>query len=258
MRRTAAEKINNSVAVGLILILEGVLGIFFIILALSGCSAIEATGGRTELSATGGPGSVLSTLADLHMNGSLQTTPGGFTIRNDDPGIGAISNEDRGVSKDVDIYVRSISSSGGNGYILYRGPAEVQTPGWVKIWNEETGKWDEIKTPRWITVDGLESIHFESPFVQSVTLRLRLSHGKIQEVKFDTYGRKDRGSAYERINILFIKLPRASYRLEVFSYTGKSIFKSARGYPTSRHIYMDDDPVDTRVGNTWIGWKERL
>lgn len=256
MKMTKAE--SNSIAVGLIVILEGAIGIFFVLLALSGCSAIEATGGRTEFSATGGPGAVLSTLADLRMQGSLQTTPGGFTIRNDNPGIGAISNEDNSVSKDVDIYVRANSTSGRSEYVLYRGPAEVQTPGWVKIWNEEAGKWDKIQTPRWIMVDGLESIHFESPFVQSVTLRLRLSPDKVQEVKFDTYGRKDRGNTYERINILFIKLPKDSYRLEVYSYTGKSIFKSARGYPTSRHIYMDSDPVDTRVGNTWIGWKERL
>jgi len=227
---------------------------FFAVAVIAGCSTLEATGGRTEISATGGPGAVLSKLTDLRMNGTLRTTPGGFTIRNDDPGIGAISNEDGGVSKDVDIYVRN----NGGDYTLYRGPAEVQTPGWVKIWNGETDSWDKIQTPQWITVDGLESIHFESSFVQSVTLRLRLSPSNVQEVKFDTYGRKEYGSTYERINILFIKLPKDSYRLEVFSYTGKSIFKSAKNHPYTRSIYMDDDPVDTKVGNTWIGWKERL
>lgn len=229
--------------------------IALLMVLLYGCATIEATGGRTEISATGGPGAVLSKLTGLRMSGSLQTTPGGFTIRNDDPGIGAISNEDGGVSKDVDIYVLNTSSGD---YTLYRGPAEVQTPGWVKIWNEKTQVWDKIQTPTWITVDGLESVHFESPFVQSVTLRLRLSPNKVQEVKFDTYGRSQTGSVYERINILFIKLPMADYRLEVFSYTGKSIFRSAKNHPYIRSIYMDDDPVDTRVGNTWIGWKERL
>jgi len=257
MRKTR-RKANSSIFVGFILLAEISLGVLFMLIAITGCSTLEATGGRTEISATGGPGAVLSKLADLRMNGSLQTTPGGFTIRNDDPGIGAISNEDKGVSKDVDIYVRTTSPSGRSEYVLYRGSAEVQTPGWVKIWNEETRSWDKIQTPKWVTVDGLESIHFESPFMQSVTLRLRLSPDKIQEVKFDTYGRKDYGSTYERINILFIKLPKANYRLEVFSYTGKSIFKSARNHPYTRNIYMDDDPVDTRVGNTWVGWKERL
>lgn len=253
-----SERKNGDMLLGFIIAIESALVIIILSLLLIGCSTIEATGGRTEFSATGGPGAVLSKLADLRMNGSLQTTPGGFTIRNDDPGIGAISNEDTSVSKDVDIYVRTTSPSGRSEYVLYRGPAEVQTPGWVKVLNEATGRWDKIKTTKWYRVDGLESIHFESAFLQKVTLRLRISRDKVQEVKFDTYGRKDRGSTYERINILFIKLPRDSYRLEVYSYTGKSIFKSARGYPTSRHIYMDSDPADTRVGNTWIGWKERL
>jgi len=192
------------------------------------------------------------------MNGGLRATPGGFTIRNTNPSIGAISNEDTAVSKDVDLYVRAPSHSGRSEYVPYYGHAEVQTPGWVKIFNETTRKWDKVKTTRWVKVNGLESIHFESPFVQSVTLRLRLSPDKVQEVKFNTSGRKDRGSTYERINILFIKLPKDSYRLEVFSYTGKGIFKSVRGHPTSRHINMNNDPTDTRVGNTWIGWKERL
>ncbi len=235
--------------------------VFLLAIAIisTGCSTLETTGGRTEISATGGPGAILSMLSDIRMNGSLQTTPGGFTLRNEEAGIGAISNEERGASKDVDIYIRDSSSYGRDEYVIYSGPAEVQTPSWIKVYNEETRRWNKVKTKRWITIYGLESIHFESPLVQRVTLRGKLSPSdKIREIKFDTYGRRQYGSTYERINILFIKLPRADYRLEVYSYTGKSIFKSARGYPYTRSIYMDDDPVDTQVGNTWIGWKERL
>ncbi len=227
-------------------------------LSLVGCSTLEATGGRTKVSATGGPGVILNMLADLKAQGALQTTPGGFTIRNNDPGIGMLSNEEGGVSKDVDIYVRATSTSGRSDYILYRGPAEVQTPGWIKIWNEETETWEKFDTPSWITVDGLEAIHFESAFVQSVTLRLRLGSAKVQEIKFDTYGRKLNGNTYERVNSLFIRLPRNNYRLEIFPYTGKGIFKSGKGQPYTRSLYISTNPTNTKVGNTWIGWKLKL
>jgi len=225
------------------------------IIMSTGCSMIESAGGRTEISATGGPGALLSKIADLQMNGTLQTTPGGFTIRNNDPGIGAISNEDGGVNKDVDIYIQKVGPSGKNKYMLYRGPAEVQTPGWIKIWNEETGSWEKIKTERWIRVDRLESIHFESPFTQEVTLRLRISPENVQEIRFNTSGRKQYGSNYKRINLLFIRLPESHYRFEIFSYTGEWVFKSAEGQPYLRSIYINGNPVDTKVGNTWIGWK---
>lgn len=221
------------------------------IFSLTGCS-----GGRVVVSATGGPGAVLNIFTDLQAQGALQTTPGGFTLRNKDPRLGVLINEDREVSKDVDIYVRS--PFGGNEYILYRGPAEVQTPGWIEIWSPEKESWEKFNTPSWITVDGLEAIHFESAFIQSVTLRLRLGPNKTQEIRFDTYGRKQNGNTYERINALFIRLPKNRYKLEVFSYTGKSIFKSVKGHPYSRYINMDNNPVDTKFGNAWIGWKEIL
>lgn len=232
-----------------VLLVIAVAGILF----LSGCgSIIESTGGSVGISATGGPAALLNLLADMRTTGALKTTPGGFTARNEDPGLGAITNDDDGESKDVDIYVRGNERR----WELYRGYAEVFTPGWVKVY--EGGKWVKVKTPRWLKIKHLESIHFDTPFAQSVTLRTRDNANKVVEVKFDTDGRERRGSYYERINILFIKLPLDRYRLEVSSYTGKNIFKLAEYYPYSRYIYMDNDPADTQVGNTWIGWEERL
>jgi hypothetical protein len=257
--RRIKRRLEDKIQIPLII---AMLALLTAMVLLSGCSVLEATGGRTTVSAKGGPAALLNLFTDLKNQGALKTTPGGFTIRNNDPGFGAISNQDRGVSKDVDFYVRKplsyINSRGKikerQDWVLYQGPAEVYVPTGIIRIGEKKWKLED----KWLKVTGLESIHFESPFLQKVTLLLRSKkEGKIQEVEFETYGRKN-GRTYERINTLFIKLPINYYRLEIFSYAGKGIFKKAKNYPTTRYIYMDTDPTDYRIGNTLVGWNERL
>jgi hypothetical protein len=208
-----------------------VLGILVLFLA-SGCIS-------TTFSAKGAPGALMNLWEDIRTVGKLQKTPGGFVRRNADPGLGALINEDEAEKKDVDVYVERRLPSGRIEWTLYQGPANVWTP------------------EGWMSVQGLESIHMESPFMQRVTLRCRVD-GKIQEIGFDTSGRKRRsGNRYERANILLIRLPLNNYRLEVYSYTGSWVFQRAkRQY--ARYIHINDEPTDELVGNTWVGWKEVL
>jgi len=231
-----------------------ILAVLIVLVTMAnGCASLESTGGRVSVGATGGPGALLSVISDLRSTGGLETTPGGFTSRNDDPGLGVISNERDGESKDVEIYVQRIL----NRWVRYSGPAVVKTPGWVKVYRN--GKWKKISAPVWLKVNRLEAIHFESPYLQEVTLRLRGGDGKAYEIRFDTYGRRRYGSYYKRTNNLLISLPLDYYRLEVFSYTGKGIFKSAtRSRPHGRYLYLRGDPVGYRIGNTWVAWQERL
>lgn len=212
----------------------------FSVFFLTGCPA-------TEFSAKGGPAVILNLANDLGIQGNLKTSPGGFVKRNRDARLGALVNEDQGVSKDTEIFVQGENQL----WHPYSGSAEVYTPGWIKIF--EDGKWKKIKlASRWLKVDGLTAIHFESAFTQSVTLRT--SSG---EIYFETSGRKETGSNYERINVLFIKLPEKQYgyKLNVYAYTGQWIFKSVEERPYTRHLSIDGDPTDHKFGNQWIGWK---
>jgi len=238
---------------------------FVLIFSFTGCAALETARGRVGVTAYGAPATLSNLFSDVATFGAPKTTPGGFTVRNSDPTLGVIINADDGVSVDVDIYVRkAVAYTDSRGrkrtrrkWVLYGGPAVVLTPGYVKEF--ENGEWVEVDTPRWLKVRGLESIHFDSPFLQNVTLRLRRKGGEAVEVKFSTSGREYSGGGYyKRVNALFIKLPPGLYRLEVYKYTGKGIFRSVRGYPSTHYIRVDSDPVEYRIGNTWVGWKERL
>ena len=220
---------------------------FLVLLVLSGCSG-------STFALKGGP-AVLANLAnDLRNNGPLETSPGGFVHRNKDARLGALINDNRGVSKDAEIFVLGE----GNIWVPYNGQAEVFTPGWRKIWDKGKNKWVwEKLSSRWLRVDGLEAIHFESPFMQSVTLRFR-ENGETKEIMFETAGRTENGNVYERINVLFIKLPLNQYRFNVYSYTGQLVFKSAEGRPYTRHLSINSDPTDYQIGNTRVGWKLNL
>jgi len=235
-----------------------------LVFSFAGCAGIELAGGRVGVTAYGAP-AVLGNLASDTNTGVLETTPGGFTVRNSDPGLGVLINADDGISIDVDIYVhKTVSYVDSRGrkrtrrrWVLYGGPAVVYTPGYVKEY--EDGEWKDVDTPRWLGIHRLEGIHFESPFLQRVTLRARNERGETVEVKFSTSGREYSGGGYyKRVNALFIKLPVGNYRLEVFKYEGREDFKSARGYPTTHYIRVNRDPTEYRVGNMWVGWKERL
>ena len=209
--------------------LTRLMAILLVVVFASGCADIT-------FSAHGGSGALLKVFSDLRTMGKLSQTPGGFVARNRDPGLGVLINEDRAEEKDIDIYVRR--GPGYDGWVLYRGPAIVWTP----------------EGPR--KIQGLESIHMDTPFMRRVTLRCRdPKTGTVREISFSTAGTCD---SYGRENVLLISLPVDWYRLEVYSYTGSWIFESAKGRPRTRHIYMDDDPCDYRVGNTWVGWSERL
>lgn len=213
---------------------------FYFIFFFAGCA--------TEFSATGGPAVLANLASNLRNQGSLKTSPGGFTERNRDARIGAITNEEQAVSKDVEIFVQ------GEGYLWrpYDGPAEVYVPsGWIKEWDGKKWLWKKLSS-RWFKVDGLEAIHFESAFTQSVTLRTSAG-----EILFETAGRKETGNSSERINVLFIKLPERQYgyRLNVYTYEGQLFFKSVRGIPYTRHLSFDGDPTDYKFGNMWVGWK---
>lgn len=214
--------------------------VFVSVFFLIGCPA-------TEFSAKGGPAVFLNLANDLRIQGNLKTLPGGFVERNRDARLGVLVNEEQAVSKDAEIFVQGEQ----NTWVPYRGPAEVYTPGWIKIF--EDGKWKKVKlSSRWLKVDRLEAIHFESAFMQSVTLRTSAG-----EIFFETAGRKENGNNYERINVLFIKLPekQLGYRFNVYSYTGQWIFKGVNGQPYTRHLSFDGDPSDYKFGNQWIGWK---
>lgn len=205
----------------------------------------------STFTAKGGP-AVLANLAnDLRNQGAIKTSPGGFAERNKDAQLGALINQDRGVSKDVEIFVQGEQ----NLWIPYRGAAEVLTPGRVLRYDNQNQKWFwEKLSSHWLKVDGLEAIHFESPFSQSITLRLRDENGSIKEIMFDTSGRRENGNYYERINVLFIKLPLGQYRFNVFAYTGQFIFKSTEGRPYTNSLYIDGNPTDYQIGNQWVGW----
>ena len=208
-------------------------------------SVLFFTGCATEFSATGGPAVLANVFNDLRNQGVLKTSPGGFVERNKDAGLGVLINKDQAVSKDVEIFVQ------GEGDIWnpYLGPAMVYTPGWIKEYDNEKKKWFWKKlSSRWLAVDGLEAIHFESAFMQSVTLRT--SSG---EIYFETEGRRETSNSYERINILFIKLPLNQYRFNVYSYTGM-LLKKVEGQHT-RYLYINSNPTDYRVGNIWVGWE---
>lgn len=214
----------------------------FLMLGIVGCAVLDSGIIRTDISADGGPGVIFNLLEDSKARLRLGTTPGGFLIRNEDPYLGAIINQDRNTQKDIYFYIRRHlpgTPDRERTWTLYGGPAEVKTPdGWLKI-------------------DGLEAIHFDSPLLQRVTLRLRQPDGTAREVSFDTYGRRDCGNRYERINVLFIRLPREIYKLEIFSHEGRWIFKTVLGYPYTRRLDLTrwPDPTGARVMNIWVGWR---
>ncbi len=230
-----------------------VLVVFSVFLAgLTGCASDFLT-----VTARGGPAVLANVVNDLRSLGPIKTSPGGFVYRNKDARLGALINEDQSVSKDVEILVQGE----GNLWVPYSGPALVYTPGWIKVWSQEKKKWLwEKLLSRWLQVDGLEAIHFESAFMQSVTLRIRGDGGGTKEIMFETSGRRENGNVYERINVLFIKLPEKQYgyRLNVYSYTDQLFFKSVRGTPYTRHLSFNGDPTDYRFGNLLVGWVERL
>ena len=162
--------------------------VFFLI---SGCVS-------TEFSAKGAPGALMNLWEDIRTVGKLQKTPGGFIRRNTDAEFGVLINEARAEKKDVDIYVERRMPDDRAEWTLYQGPAEVWTP------------------EGWMTVQGLESIHFESAFMQRVTLRCQVNQ-RIQEIEFETSGRKLRsGNRYERVNMLLMRLPMNNYRLNKY------------------------------------------
>lgn len=210
-----------------------ILGLGILVLFLGGCVS-------TEFSAKGTPGTLLKAWEDVRSVGKLQKTPGGFIQRNTDPGLGVLINEARAEKKDVDIYTKKRLADGRVVWTLYQGLAEVWTP------------------EGWMRVQGLESIHFESAFMQRVTLRCRVNK-RIQEIEFETSGRKlGNGNRYKRVNMLLMRLPGNDYRLEVYSYVGSWIFERAKGLPYTRDICIDNNPVNELVGNTWVGWKTVL
>jgi hypothetical protein len=217
------------------------LGFFVFSIFLIGCAGSTFT-------ATGGPAVFANLANDLRNQGTIKTSPGGFAYRNKDAQLGALINQDRGVSKDVEIFVQGEQ----NLWTPYGGSAEVLTPG--RVYEYEGEKWVKKNSPKWLKVDGLEAIHFESPFSQRVTLRLRDENSKAREIMFDTFGRQENGSVYERINVLFIKLPLGQYRFNVYSYTGQFVFKAAEGRPYTNSLYIDGNPTDYQIGNQWVGW----
>ena len=224
----------------------GIIGIFVFSIFLIGCA------GGSTFTAKGGP-AVLANLANgLRSQGAIKTSPGGFAYRNQDAKLGALINQERGVSKDAEIFIQGEQ----NFWVPYRGSAEVYIPsGWIKEFDDQKNKWFWKKlSSRWLKADGLEAIHFESPFMQSVTLRLRDENGSVKEIMFDTVGRRETGDSYERINILFIKLPLSQYRFNIYSYTGQLIFKSAERRPYTRSLHIDGNPTDYQIGNQWVGW----
>lgn len=217
----------------------------FLMLGIVGCAVLDSGIIRTDISADGGPGVIFNLLEDSKARLRLGTTPGGFLIRNEDSYLGAIINQDRSAQKDVYFYVRRHLPGTPDRemtWVLYGGPAEVKT------------------LNGWMRVEGLEAIHFDSPFLQRVTLRLRQPDGTAREISFDTYGRRASGDRYERINVLFIRLPREVYKLEIISHEGRWIFKRVKGHLYTRYIdlYHWISPTRAQVMNIWVGWKITL
>ncbi len=216
--------------------------ILAILFLISGCAVLDSGVVQTHISADGGLGALLKTYEDSKAGLRLKTTPGGFLIRNEDSCLGAIINQDRSTQKDVYFYVqRHLSGTPDREqtWTLYGGPAEVKTPN------------------GWMRVDGLEAIHFDSPLLQRISLRLRQPDGSAKEISFDTYGRRQAGNRYERINVLFIRLPREIFKLEVFSHEGEWIFKRIKGHPHTRYLDLLrwSSPTRVQIMNIWIGWK---
>lgn len=220
--------------------------IMFFVLAVFSVFSAGCASDFLTVSARGGPAVLANLIND--QNQAIKTTPGGFAYRNQDAKLGALVNQDNGVSKDVEIFVQGE----GNIWSPYNGSAEVYTPGWIKIYEE--GKWKKVKlASRWFPVEELKAIHFDTPYMQAVTLRIR-SNGKIEEIYFETSGRRETNNSYERINVLFIKLPLNQYRFNIYSYTGELIFKRVEGQPYTRNLWINNDPTDYRISNIWVGW----
>jgi len=217
--------------------------IVFLLLTLgSGCSVLDSGVVKTSVSADGGPGVLLKTYEDSKTGLRLKTTPGGFLIRNEDSCLGTIINQDRSTQKDVYFYVQRHlpgTPDREQTWTLYRGPVEVKT------------------SDGWLRVEGLEAIHFDSPLLQRVALRLRQPDGSATEISFDTCGHRQAGNQYERINVLFMRLPREIFKLEVFSHEGRGIFKKVQGYPHTRRLDLIHylSPTRAQVMNIWVGWK---
>lgn len=227
-----------------------ILAIFGIGFLSSGCS-----GGSVGVSAQGGPAAVVNIMQKI-MNGPLETSPGGFVLnKNNDKELGVIINDKDGIKMDVEIFIKKDRR-----WVLFRGDAEVKTPGWIKVYDPVSKKWIKRKLEKkWLQIKDLVAIHFNSPFLQGVTLRLQGDDGTI-EAKFSTFGWKKVGNNMIRVNPLFIKLPKihSCYRLLVHSYTGSSIFKSEKGPPSIRSICMDNDPFDYEFAGRRLGWKVKL
>lgn len=214
-----------------------VIVVAMVMVVLAGCASGPV---MVSAQATGGPAVAGKLWEDIKSMGSLKTTPGGFIIRPENAFLGAIINDDQ-EEKDVYVYVRKRRPDAPEGHwqwALYQGPAMVKTP------------------KGWMSVTGLEAIHFESAFLQQVTIRT-LESGETKEIKFDTFGRRDAGSYYQRINILMIILPPDEYKFQVFRHSGKWIFKRAEGYPHTRHLYLSRHKNAARenLNGYWIGWK---
>lgn len=220
---------NNFVFLGLIL--------FF-----AGCAVLDSGAVKTDVSIGGLPGAALKKYEESKTDLRLKTTPGGFLVWNEDSCLGAIINQDEGRQKDVYLYVRRHlqgTPTREQTWVLYSGSAEIKTP------------------KGWIAVDGLEAIHFDTPFCQKVTLRLRQPDGSAKEMSFDALGYRVCGNQYERTNALFIRLPQEVFKLEVFTHEGRWIFKRIHGYPYIRYLDLAHwlDPVGAKVMGIWVGWK---
>lgn len=219
--------------------------IFWIVLGLilfAGCAVLDNGAIKTDISVGGLPGVALKKYEESKIGLGLKTTPGGFLVRNEDSCLGAIVNQDESRQKDVYFYVERHlqgTPTRERTWVLYGGLAEVKTP------------------DGWMRVEGLEAVHFDTPFRQKVTLLLRQPDGSTKEISFDTLGYRMRSNFYERTNTLFVKLPQEIFKLEVFTHEGRGIFKRIHGYP---HTYYLDlayglDPVGAKIMGIWVGWK---
>lgn len=208
-------------------------GLIWLIAIFAICLLTSCASGPVTISAEllGGPAAVATAWENARI-GPLETTPGGFIKTNQNANLGVIINRDE-EEKDVWFFVEK-----NGGWRPYRGPCKVLTP------------------KGWEYYNNLEAIHFESAFIQRVTLRL--NNGQTaQEIKFSTYGRENDGDYYRRVNALLIVLPPENFKMVVLPHKGKWIFKTVSGYPYVHYLYLryHDNPLEEIFGNQWIGWK---